>query len=212
MTSASVSEHTMFLMHRERGDTRRVVDSSLSHRAIRIAPDKRIIKGRPFEVGFERQPHPLQKGARSVSCCWDGRERSREPTTFRPCPLSTPSTTHNSRRDSLVQVGGATDAWLTPKHPRPSGIALRKVLSSSSHEGQERCLCWASQAAAPPRVTRGSAAIHRHCEIRRVTGRPAAYPALPPRLRWKSELRNSRYFCTTPQAILAPALPAGSVI
>ncbi len=32
----------------------------------------------------------------------------------------------------------ATDAWLTPKHPRLSGIALRKVLSSSSHEGQER--------------------------------------------------------------------------
>src|ERR1022692_2123338 len=28
-----------------------------------ISPDKRIIKGRPFEVGFDRSHQPLQQGA-----------------------------------------------------------------------------------------------------------------------------------------------------
>jgi hypothetical protein len=38
-------------------------EQALPHHLDRIAPDKRIIKRRPFEVGFDRSRQCLQKGA-----------------------------------------------------------------------------------------------------------------------------------------------------
>jgi len=45
--------------------TKQLCLSKIYRKALKngIGPDKRIIKGRPFEVGFDRSHQPLQQGA-----------------------------------------------------------------------------------------------------------------------------------------------------